>query len=162
MTRIEPTSLLTQGVETFLELTDTPDDFSGQARHLPRVNAAATGLEFLAQLADLEFGNGLNFLRVVDNAGVLSMEWADIQEIIAQLTNAVNRIVTPPDLVVTVPSIADVANQTSAAPSDANPSITVTAPSIANVATEASAAPSSATPSLTVTAPSIAAAANLV
>lgn len=40
------------GAETFLDLSDTPDAYSGQALELVRVNAGATGLEF-ATLAEV-------------------------------------------------------------------------------------------------------------
>jgi hypothetical protein len=52
-----------------------------------------------------EYGVGYNFLHA-KNTGVDQPEWLDIQDVIAYLTGAVNRMIAPPTLLIPAPSLS--------------------------------------------------------
>jgi len=61
------------------------------------------GPNILQRLAP-EYGIGYNFLHM-QNTGQFLPEWMDIQDLIVYLTGAVNRMVAPPTLAVSIPGI---------------------------------------------------------
>jgi hypothetical protein len=63
---------------------------------------AYRGPSVLEKLAG-EYGVGYNFLHM-QNTGAFTPEWRDIQDIVAYLTGAVNRMIAPPRLQIPVPT----------------------------------------------------------
>ncbi|MFC1935913.1 hypothetical protein ACFLX9_04080 [Chloroflexota bacterium] len=97
------------GVASFTQLSDTPRTYAGQALKALGVKADENGLEFAAGVPPLDLGAGFNFLKVSQVGGQPFAGWVDIQDLIIALTGALNRIVTPPELVAPVPVASQVA-----------------------------------------------------
>lgn len=83
-------------------------DKDWQAREIRNLKAIVAGMvegdiayrgpDVLKKLAG-EYGIGYNFLHM-RNTGALTPEWRDIQDMVAYLTGAVNRMIAPPSLLI--------------------------------------------------------------
>lgn len=81
-----------------------------------------------------DYGVGYNFLHIL-NTGKFLPEWLDIQDIIAYMTGAVNRMIAPPSLAIPEPTISQVTEQHSSPPGKtATPSLTIPAPTVSKAA----------------------------
>ncbi len=78
----------------------------------------------------LEYGNGYNVLKALNQGGGRP-GWLDIQELIAYMTGAVNRVADPPLLVMPNPSLAiGTAEDHSGGAFTTSPSLSLAAPDI--------------------------------
>ncbi|MDO8750937.1 MAG: hypothetical protein Q7K03_07320 [Dehalococcoidia bacterium] len=96
------------GVGSFTQLSDAPRSYVGQALKVIGVRSGENGLEFAAGLPPLNLGAGFNFLRVSQMGGNLFVQWVDVQGLIIALTGALNRLITPPELLIPAPSASQV------------------------------------------------------
>jgi hypothetical protein len=118
------------GVGSFTQLTDAPRSYAGQALKVLGVKAGENGLEFALGLPPLDLGAGFNFLRVSQLGGNLFVQWVDVQGLIIALTGAVNRLITPPELLLPAPSASQVTVVESSPPGlTATPALSAVAPS---------------------------------
>ncbi len=149
---------------SFTQLKDAPHSYSGEAMKVIGVNPSENGLAFAIGLPQLGLGAGFNFLRVSQLGGNLFVQWIDIQSIIIALTGAVNRLVTPPELLIPAPSLAQVSVAASNPPGlTAQPAIPVPVPSVpALVQMDASGGGVTGVPALNTPVPAISTAAVLV
>ena len=118
------------GVGLFTQLSDTPRTYAGQALKALSVRAGEDGLEFAVGLPSLDLGAGFNFLRVSQLGGELFVEWADIQSLVIALTGALNRLITPPELLVSAPSAAAVVAAGAAGGFTAGPNLPAPVPAV--------------------------------
>lgn len=136
-------SWLIKGGITKLSELEIDVDKDWQAKEITNLKAVVSamvqgdivfrGSDILQKLAG-EYGVGYNFLHM-QNTGMLAPEWTDIQDIIAYLTGAVNRMIAPPTLVIPTPAIGVEAAAASSPPGrTATPSLTIPAPSISEAA----------------------------
>jgi hypothetical protein len=133
-------SLLIKGGITKLSELEIDADKDWQAKEIQNLKAIATGMlegdiayrgvSVLEKLA-ADYGVGYNFLHQKNTAGLLRPEWMDIQDIIAYLTGAVNRMIAPPALQIPAPSISlAVAEDHSGGGRVAEKTLTILAPSL--------------------------------
>ncbi len=149
---------------SFTQLKDAPHSYGGEALKVVGVNPGENGLEFAVGVPQLDLGAGFNFLRVSQLGGNLFVQWIDIQDIIITMTGAVNRLITPPELLLPAPSLAEVGVAASNPPGlTALPALSVPAPSApVLVEMDASGGDVASTPALSVPIPAVEAAAVLV
>lgn len=78
------------GVDTFLDLLDTPNSFSGQANKFVKVNAGATDLEFVASSA----GSAIAYIHTQGSA---TLTWVITHSLgsipLVQILDSVNEVV---------------------------------------------------------------------
>jgi hypothetical protein len=151
------------GVAAFTQLTDAPRSYAGQALKVLRVRAGQDGLEFTAGLPVLELGAGFNFLKVSQLGGNLFAEWADIQGLIIALTGALNRLITPPELLIPAPAAAQVSLAASDPPGrTAFRGLLVPAPAAGSLAAATTVSGQAAIPALAAPVPAVSVTAQLV
>jgi hypothetical protein len=151
------------GVGSFTQLTDAPRSYVGQALKVLGVRAGEDGLEFTVGLPLLDLGTGFNFLKVSQVGGQPFVEWADIQGLIIALTGALNRLVTPPELLIPAP-VAVQASIAAASPPGrtAFAGLPVPSPSADSLVAAAVVGSQAAAPALAAPVPAISASAQLV
>ena len=152
------------GVGSFTQLTDAPRSYAGQALKVLGVKAGENGLEFAVGLPPLNLGAGFNFLRVSQLGGNLFVQWVDVQGLIIALTGAVNRLITPPELLLPAPFASQVTAVASSPPGlTATPAVSSPTPSPGALAVvDASGGGVSSTPTLSAPVPAVSASAVLV
>ena len=138
------------GIGKLSELTiDADKDW--QQREISNLKAVAEGMvqgDITYRGADVlerlpaDYGVGYNFLHV-KNSGQLEPEWMDIQDLVAYLTGAVNRMVALPALMIPQPEISLTLNEGHSFGLGAVPSLAIVLPAVAMAA--ATAAPNAVT-----------------
>ena len=151
------------GVGSFTQLSDAPRSYVGQALKVIGVRSGENGLEFAAGLPPLNLGAGFNFLRVSQMGGNLFVQWVDVQGLIIALTGALNRLITPPELLIPAPSASQMSLAASSPPGlTATPLVPVPAASASALVVAASGGALTGAPALGAPVPVISASAVLV
>ena len=99
------------------------------AEGMSQGDIAYRGADVLERLP-ADYGVGYNFLHI-KNSGQLEPEWIDIQDLVAFLTGAVNRMAALPTLMIPQPEIGLVLSEGHSAGLGAAPSLAIAMPAVA-------------------------------